>query len=122
MDDRQQIALLYDEMYIAMISKDRRTLEAIHADGFVLTHMTGLRQDKRTYLDSIARGTLNYYSAVTEGLDISIHGDRARMVGKSRVEAAVFGGGQRTWPLQLAFDLTRAADGWKLVSAQASMY
>jgi len=33
-------------MYLAMIAKDTITLNSVHADEFVLTHMTGMRQPK----------------------------------------------------------------------------
>ena len=41
MDDKQAIQALYEQMYQAMIAKDIATLDQLHADDFVLTHMTG---------------------------------------------------------------------------------
>ena len=122
MGDQQELALLYDEMYMAMIGKDRPALEALHDASFTLTHMTGLCQDKKAYLDSIMDGTLNYYSAVSEDLDIQIDGDQARMIGRSRVVAAVYGGGRRSWPLRLDLQLVRRDGMWRLLSAKASTY
>ena len=122
MNDRDKIALLYDEMYTAMIQKDRAELERLHDDSFTLTHMTGMVQDKKTYVNSILNGTLNYYSADTDGLTITVEGDSARMTGKSRVSAAVFGGGRHTWPLRLEFTLVKGDGGWKLTSAKAGTY
>jgi len=49
---------LYREMYRAMVEKDTATLNRVHADDFVLTHMTGMHQSKRVYIQSIANGTL----------------------------------------------------------------
>ena len=66
--------------------------------------------------------TLNYYSEETEGWEIAIDGDRATMTGRSRVNAAVFGGGRHTWPLELRFQLVRRDDGWKLTEARATTY
>ena len=122
MDDKKQIEQLYHEMYVAMVKKDRAALEHLHDDTFVLIHMTGMRQSKQVYIDSIMNGRLNYYSEQTEGLDIRIDGDKATMTGRSRVNAAVFGGGKHTWSLQLRFTLVKQEDGWKLTSAQASTY
>ena len=122
MDDRKQIEQLYNDMYRAMVNKDRSELERVHDDSFVLIHMTGMRQSKKAYIYSIMDGTLNYYSEQTEGLEISIDGDHAVMTGRSRVTAAVFGGGRHTWRLQLRFTLMRRESGWKLTSAQASTY
>ena len=122
MNGREQIETLYHDMYRAMVNKDRAELERIHDDSFVLHHMTGMTQDKETYIHGILNGTLNYYSEQTDELDVQIHGDTAVMTGRSRVNAAVFGGGRHTWRLQLKFDLIRRADGWKLTGASASTY
>lgn len=122
MTDREALCKLYEEMYAAMVAKDRAELTRVHDDSFVLVHMTGMRQDKETYIRSIMNGTLNYYSAVTEDLSVRIDGDKAMMTGKSRVSAAVFGGGKHTWRLQLHFHARRTDEGWKLVKAEASTY
>lgn len=122
MDDKSQIRELHEQMYQAMVAKDIATLDKLHADDFVLTHMTGMRQSKMVYLEAIRKGTLNYYSAETEQLDIRVEGDSAVMTSRSRVLAAVFGGGKHTWPLQLRFTLWKAAGRWQLTSATASTY
>ena len=122
MNDRQQIEQLYQRMYRAMVEKDIATLDSLHAPEFVLTHMTGMRQSKRQYLGAIADGTLNYYSAVHEHMDIGIDGDKAALTGRSRVTAVVFGGGRHTWPLQLTFDLVKRDGRWLLIGSRATTY
>ena len=122
MDDRQQIEQLYSEMYRAMVEKDLATLDRVHADEFVLVHMTGMRQSKEEYINAILDGTLNYYSASHEQIDIAIDGDRATLTGRSRVTAAVFGGGRGTWRLQLRFQLAKRDGRWQLTEARASTY
>ena len=138
MTDQEQITKLYHDMYRAMVEKNRAELERVHDESFVLLHMTGMRQSKQVYIDSIMNGTLNYYTEETEQLDIQVNGGKAVMTdgkltinplavnvtitGRSRVNAAVFGGGKHTWRLQLKFDLIKRPDGWKLTSAQASTY
>ena len=79
-----------------MVAKDTATLNRVHADDFVLVHMTGMRQSKQQYIDAIADGTLNYYSATHEQMDIAIDSDTATLTGRSRVTAAVFGGDRHT--------------------------
>ena len=37
-------------MYEAMVEKDTATLNSVHADDFVLTHMTGMLQSKQVYI------------------------------------------------------------------------
>ena len=118
----KQIEALYREMYEAMVKKDTATLNRFHADDFVLTHMTGLRQPKQVYINAIANGTLNYYSAEHEQMDIKVDGNRATLTGRSRVNAAVFGGGRHTWRLQLSFQLVKRNGLWQFTAASASTY
>ena len=120
--DKEQIEALYREMYEAMVAKDTVMLNRVHADGFVLIHMTGMRQSKAEYIRAIADGTLNYYSAEHEEMDITIKGNTATLTGKSRVTAAVFGGSRGTWRLRLRFTLEKQNGQWRFTSSQASTY
>lgn len=122
MTDEQMIKNLYEEMYSAMINKNKFVLEHIHDDSFVLIHMTGMRQTKKVYISSIMDGTLNYYSAQHEDIQVKVTGDTARLIGQSRVNAAVFGGGRHTWRLQLEFQLIKRNDDWYFTMAAASTY
>lgn len=122
MNDEAKLRQLYEDMYAAMVSKDEAELDRVHDESFVLEHMTGMRQDKKTYIHAILNGTLNYYSAVTENLSVQVNGDDATMTGRSRVSAAVFGGGKHTWRLQLFFHAKRTENGWKLTRAEASTW
>ena len=111
MNDEEKLRQLYEDMYAAMVAKDEAELDRVHDDSFVLVHMTGMRQDKKTYIRAIMNGMLNYYSAITEDLSIQISADTATMTGKSRVNAAVFGGGKHTWRLQLFFRAKQTENG-----------
>lgn len=122
MTDREQLAQLYRDTYAAMVKKDAAQLDRVHDDSFLLVHMTGMRQDKKTYIRAILDGTLNYFSEKTESLAIEINGDRAVMTGKSVVSAAVFGGGRHTWRLALRFEAKKTETGWKLTEARASTW
>ena len=109
-------------MYKAMVAKDTVTLNRVHADDFVLTHMTGMHQSKQEYIKAIAGGTLNYYSAEHEQIEIKVSGNHATLTGCSRVTAAVFEGGRHTWHLQLMFQLVKRDGQWQFTSARASTY
>ncbi|MBR1703401.1 MAG: nuclear transport factor 2 family protein [Lachnospiraceae bacterium] len=123
MSDKEQIIKLYHDMYVAMVKKDEAELDRVHGDSFVLIHMTGMHQSKQAYIRAIMDGTLNYYSEKTDSLDVYIkEPDNAVLIGKSFVNAAVFGGGKHTWRLQLRFELKKIGDEWKLTKAQASTY
>ena len=120
--DKEQIETLYREMYKAMVEKDTATLNRVHADVFVLTHMTGMHQSKQEYIRAIANGTLNYYSAEHEQTEIKVNGNHATLTGRSRVTAAVFGGSRHTWHLQLTFQLVKRDGQWLFTHAKASTY
>ena len=122
MTDKEQIIQLYKEMYTAMVNKDRAELERVHDDSFVLVHMTGMRQPKEVYISSIMDGTLNYYSAEHEDMQVEVKGDTAVLIGKSKVTAAVYGGGKHTWRLQLRFQLVKKNSEWRFALASASTY
>ena len=122
MTDEDKIIKLYEEMYSAMINKDRTELERIHDDSFALIHMTGMKQSKSEYISAIITGTLNYYSAVHGDMDVKVNGDTASLTGKSKVTAAVFGGGRSTWRLQLDLELIRKNGEWYFTFARASTF
>ena len=119
---KQQLTRLYSVMYQAMIDKDIATLDRLHAPSFVLTHMTGMTQSKDAYLKAIARGTLNYYSAIHNDVTLDVQGNTATLRGRSTVEAAVFGGGKHTWKLQLLFTIEKNGDNWVFTSCRASTW
>ena len=122
MDDRELLRGQYDRMYRAMCEKDMDTLDAVLDENFHLLHMTGMRQDKRGYMKHIQNGTLNYADAHTEDLDISVRGDEAELTGRSRVRAAVFGGGWHSWRLELRMKAIRHGGTWRFCFAAASTY
>ena len=122
MTEKEQIIQLYMEMYTAIINKDRPELERVHDDGFMLVHMTGMRQTKDAYITAIMDDTLNYYSATHEEMQVEMNGDTAVLTGRSKVTAAVFGGGRHTWRLQLRFQLVKKNAEWKFTLASASTY
>ena len=113
---------IYNEMYQAMITKDTEAFEQLLDEDFVLIHMTGMRQSKIEFIWAINNGTLNYYSSVDSEIAINDFGSKAFIIGKSRVSAAVFGGGRRTWPLQLDIDLVKKGNEWKITKIKASTY
>ena len=122
MTDKEQISALYEAMYKAMIAKDTIALGNILSEDSVLVHMTGHRQSRKEYLSEIASGTLNYYSVNTDSLEITVNGDTARMRGRSRVNAAVYGGGLHTWRLQMDSELRKLGGEWKITCSKASTY
>ena len=122
MNETDQIKAAYTAMYDAMIAKDEAGLSAVLDDSFVLVHMTGMRQSKSAFIRAVLDGTLNYFTAKHEYMDVTVDGDTATLVGQSYVAAAVFGGGKHFWHLQQALTLHKKGDGWTITKSVASTY
>ena len=116
------IAECYKNLYKAMIEKDGYALSKLLDDSFGLIHMKGMRQGKNAFIRAVEDGTLNYYSAQHQNIDVQIEDRKAMLTGQSVVNAAVFGGGRHTWRLQLKIDLIEADGIWRMTEAQASTY
>ena len=121
-NEKCNLEKLYEDMYSYMISKDTESLGKLLDDDFVLVHMTGMRQPKKDYLKAISNGTLNYFSCEDSEINLDIQGSKARLTGKSKVNAAVFGGGRNTWRLQLDLDLINKEGNWFITEIRASTY
>ena len=122
MSDIELCRKVYQEMYHSMISKNIPALSDILDDSFALVHMTGMRQPKAAFLKAVEDGTLNYASAEHDSIDVTVNGDTAALMGKSRVHAAVIGGGWHTWRLRQDLHLVKKAGRWKIILAEASTY
>lgn len=122
MTDEEKIKELYIRYWQYMIDKDADGLRSLQADDYYLMHMTGVKQDREVFIKGLLDGTFNYYSADHDAIDVRINGDIATMTAKSRVVAAVYGGGKGSWRLQGDFTLRKENGTWKLTSSRASTY
>ena len=119
----QQLRDLYRRTWAAMITKDEKALNELHANSFVLVHMTGTRQSKPVYIRSILNGTLNYYSEKTERIDIRLTDDtHADVTGYSEVNAAVYGGSRHMWHLLMQFKAIQENGQWRFSHCDVSVY
>ena len=122
MTDEEKIKDIYRKYWDGMIRKDTDLLRSLMSEDYCLEHMTGVRQEKETFLRGLTGGTFNYYSADHDSIEVHLCGDEAFMTGKSRVLAAVYGGGKHSWRLQGDFTLRRENGNWKLTGSKASTY
>ena len=120
--DEEIIKDLYRDYWRYMIEKNAEGLRRIMSDDYYLLHMTGVRQSKEEFIKGLLGGTFNYYSAEHDGIDVEIGGENAKMTGKSRVLAAVYGGGKHLWRLRGDFTLRKENGSWNLTSSKASTY
>lgn len=122
MTDKDQITECYKGMYEGMIHKDIPLLKKYLDESYILIHMTGARMNRQEYFDAILDGTLNYYKYKHENISVEIHGDQAKLIGDTRVEAAVYGGSRHVWPLRLKCEFKKKGDTWMMTESKASTY
>ena len=120
--NRKELEELYNLMWKYLLTKNIEELDKMHADDFVLVHMTGMNQPKSEYLECVRDGRLSYFSAEVENISVEVNGNAGKLIGQSRVNAVVFGGSRNTWRLQLAFDVEKINGKWILKFAKASTY
>ena len=122
MDDAERIRDLYRDYWRCMIAKDADGLRSMMTDDYYLLHMTGVKQSAETFLKGLLDGTFRYDSADHDSIQVIVDGDHASLIGRSRVLAAVYGGGKHSWRLQGDFTLRKENGRWKFNSSRASTY
>ena len=122
MDDVERIRGLYREYWRCMIAKDADGLRGMMTEDYTLQHMSGVKQSAETFLKGLLDGTFHYSAAEHDSIEVTVAGDYATLIGKSRVLAAVYGGGKHSWRLRGDFSLRKEEGRWKLSSSRASTY
>ena len=122
--DEQALKQLYIDLCQYSMDKDARGIASVLSDDYYLQHMNGMKQPKQEYIDAVLDGTLNYYTTDHDSVDVTIapDGNSARIRGRSRINAAVFGGGRHTWRLQQDLTAKKINGQWLLTSSKASTY
>ncbi len=121
-DDREAIEELYREYWRCMVKKDVNGLRSMMTDDYYLLHMTGVKQSAEAFLKGLLDRTFNYFAAEHDSIEVTVAGDQASMIGKSRVLAAVYGGGKHSWRLRGDFSLRKEEGCWRFSSSRASTY
>ena len=83
--------------------------------------MTGYEQAGSEWLDQILSEDMRYFSSKEESVDIEVSGKQARLLGRNRVDARIYGM-RHTWPLKIAFDLEKQDGKWVFHHAVATTY
>ena len=122
MNDKQIIEELYIKLCNASINKDFNTLNEILAEDYILVHMTGRIQTKQEYINSVKNGELKYYDSINESIDITINGDEAFLVGRTKTLASPFGFGKSWWNLKQDIKLKKLNNKWMITKSVASSY
>ena len=84
MDERETIRDLYRAYWRGMIAGDVEALRRHMAEDYFLQHMTGVRRSREEFLRGLRDGTFRYFSAEHEAIEVTVCGDTASIVGRSR--------------------------------------
>ena len=118
----EEIKQLYIDLCDASIKKDIEKLKSILADNYVLVHMTGKRQSKEEYINSVINGELKYFKSIHESIVVQIEGNTAKVIGKNKTLASPFGISKSWWRLRQDLELEKINNEWKIVQSIASTY
>lgn len=122
MTDKEAVLQLYRDHNNYMVAGDVKRLGALLDDDFYLKHMTGMTQDKATWLGEIQSGQMHYFSSDEAHVDISeLSDDQAVLVGQSQVDASIHGS-RNTWPLELTLHDQKIDGQWRIMYITARMY
>lgn len=120
--EEEIIKQLYIKLCDASINKDIDTLEEILANDYILIHMTGKRQTKQDYINSVVKGELKYFESIHESIDVKIDGNKASLVGKTKTLASPFGFGKSWWNLRQDIVFEKINGTWIIKESKASSY
>ena len=122
MSDKELVRKLYIDLCEASINKDLIKLGEILSDDYVLVHMTGMKQTKEDYLDSVKSGELSYFESKHESIDVNVNGDDATIIGKTKTLASPFGTSKSWWSVRQDLKAKKIDGKWILVYSKASSY
>ena len=122
MSDKELVRKLYIDLCEASINKDLIKLGEILSDDYVLVHMTGMKQTKEDYLDSVKSGELSYFESKHESIDVNVNGDDATIIEKTKTLASPFGTSKSWWNLRQYLKAKKIDGKWILMYSKASSY
>ena len=118
----KELKELYKELCEASMNKDINKLNELLSDNYILVHMTGMKQTKKEYINSIINGELKYYDLIHEDIEVKINNDKATIIGKTKTLASPFGMTKSWWRLKQEITLTKENNKWKIIKSIASTY
>jgi hypothetical protein len=117
----EAIEALHDAMCEAMVAGDLAELDAILAEEFTLTHMTGYVQSKAEWLDAIETGEMQYHRMETVEATTSTEGTVPALTARTLTDATIWGS-RATWRLTLRSWFEPRGDGWVIRRTVASTW
>ena len=121
-EDKEVIKNLYLDLCDASIRKDMDLLNGILSDDYVLVHLTGMKQTKKEYMESVKMGDLEYFESIHESIEVNIDDDYATIIGKTKTLASPFHSGKSWWRLRQDLEAKKIDGEWVLTHSKVSTY
>lgn len=112
---------LHSALCEAMVAGDVTELDAILADEFTLTHMTGYVQAKAEWLDAIETGQMQYHRMETVETTASTERTVPDLTARTLTDATIWGS-RATWRLTLRSWFEPRGDEWVIARTVASTW
>lgn len=122
MSEEDILRKMYIDLCEASIKKDKQRLNELLADDYVLVHMTQMKQSKNEYISSVMSGELKYYEARHESIDVTIEGNEAYIIGKTKTLASPFNMKASYWKLKQELLLKKINGRWLIKKSVVSIY
>lgn len=122
MSDKELARKLYIDLCEASINKDLDKLDEILSDDYILVHMIGMKQSKEDYIESVKNGELSYFETKHESIEVTINGNEATILGKTKTLASPFGSSKSWWNLRQDLKAKKINGKWILTYSKASSY
>ncbi len=87
----QEIMNLEKSRFIAMLHKDSAALSKILDPDLVYTHSNGAADSKSSFINSIMKGTLEYYAIEIKNIKATVAGEVAWITGTLQMNVKAFG-------------------------------
>ena len=113
---------LYIDLCEASINKNLDKLDEILSDDYILVHMTGMKQSKEDYIESVKTGELAYFESKHESIEVDINGYEATIIGKTKTLASPFGSSKSWWNLRQDLKAEKIDGKWILTYSKASTF
>jgi ketosteroid isomerase-like protein len=114
-----ELLRLDDERTRAMISCDTATLERLMSDDIVYTHSSGRLDSKKSFIASIASGTVKYRRVARKEVAASVREGFAFLTGSVEIDVET-GGKVLNLNLRFANVWERVGKGWQQIVWQST--
>jgi hypothetical protein len=104
-----------------MIERKTTEMNQIVDENFTLTHISGYVQSKKEWFSEIESERMKYYSAIEVKLEVSINGNKAKIISQNLLDARIWGS-RNTWRLQQTMQLEKRSGKWIILRSLATTF